>query len=308
MNEGRFVAALDIGGTKLAAGLVGEDGALRSKVAVSTEPERGPADVLDRALDLARAVWDDADKIGIQPAALGVATKGITKEQAVYVAGMPGWEHMRIPARVRERFPGVATAIINDVRAATLAEMTWGALKGTETGLYINLGTGFAAGVVAGAQLLPGAHDAAGEVGLMVPSRAALRNHMPGDALLERQIAGQAVPRRSMERLGVAASTEQLVELAKTDARAAALLAEIADDIGIWVTNVALVVDPERIAIGGGFLGWGPALLERIAEVVRECMPFTPEVVQAHFGAASALVGAGALAHSLVSSVSRTLP
>jgi glucokinase len=298
VNGKGLVAALDIGGTKLAAAIVGQDGVVFSKVVASTEPERGSANILERALDLAEIVWKGAEKSELRLSALGVATKGITKEDSVQIAGMPGWENLRIPARLRERFPGVPVTIVNDVRAATLAEMSWGTLKGVTTGLYVNLGTGFAVGVIAGGVLLRGAHDAAGEVGFMVPSRDALRDHKLGDAPLEELIAGQAIPGRVRARLGFGASMEQLVQLAQSDASAGALVAEIADDIATWVTNVALVVDPERIVIGGGFFHWGSGLLDRVEEVVRNCMPFAPAVVQARFGADSALIGAGASALS----------
>jgi predicted NBD/HSP70 family sugar kinase len=100
-----LVAALDIGGTKLAAAIVGEDGFVSSNVVAGTEPERGSANIVERALDLAEVVWKDAETRGLRLTALGVATKGITKEHSVHMAGMPGWEDLRIPARLRERFP-----------------------------------------------------------------------------------------------------------------------------------------------------------------------------------------------------------
>jgi len=295
-----FVAALDIGGTKLAAAIVGGDGGLVSKTVARTEPAGGPEAALGRALDLVEEAWGHAKRAGLKVSALGVATKGITTEHAVHIAGMPGWERLRVPEAVRERFPGTPTAIVNDVRAAALAEVTWGALKGSTTGLYVNLGTGFAVAVVAGGQLLRGAHDAAGEVGYMVPSRQALLNHQPGDAPLEGLIGGRAIPWRTKDRLGAPTTMEGLVALAKTDGAAAQLLAEIADEIAMWVVNVALVIDPERIVIGGGFLRWGPTLFERLEAVAERCMPFAPALVSAHFGTDSALVGAGASALALV--------
>lgn len=299
MNSKGPVAALDIGGTKLSAAVVSEGGTVSAKVVAPTEASRGPADTLGRALDLAEQVWKDAQKAGLSLTALGVASKGITTEDAVHIFGIPGWEAMRVPALLRERFPGVPTAIMNDVKAATLAEMNWGALKGTFEGLYVNLGTGIAVGVVSGAELRRGAHDAAGEVGYMVPSRDALRERKPGQAPLEDWIAGQAIPGRAQARLGAPASAEQLVQLARSDANAAQLLAEVVEEIGIWVTNISLVVDPQKVVIGGGFLHWGPGLLDKVEEIVRDCVPFPPQVVAAHFGADSALMGAGALALSL---------
>jgi glucokinase len=88
---------------------------------------------------------------------------------------MPGWSRLRIPALLRERFPDMAISVMNDVKAATMAEMTWGALRGISHGLYFNLGTGIAAGIVAGGEILVGAHGAAGEIGYILPGREARR-------------------------------------------------------------------------------------------------------------------------------------
>lgn len=306
MTAPEAVVALDIGGTKLLAAVVAEHGSVRTRRAVATDAGGGPERVMERAFDLADEVWREAERHGLGPSALGVSTKGITRENGVDIAGMPGWSQLRIPARLRERFPRVPTVVTNDLRAATLAEMTWGALKGVENGLYLNFGTGIGTGIVLGGQLAHGAHDAAGEICYMVPSLQALHDHYPGQAPLEDRIGGRAVPERARERLGVPASMEQLVQMAASgsDARAAELCDEIAEELALWASNVAVVVDPERVVIGGGFLRWGAELLKRVEDVAKLCTPFPPAVVPAFFDTDSALVGAGALALSLGSQTS----
>ena len=123
------VLALDIGGTKLAAAAIDAEGSVRGRREISTRPEDGAERVFARALDLAAQVREEQS--AVEPLkALGVSTKGLTCEDGVLISGMPGWSNLRIPLRLGERFPDLAISVMNDVKAATLAEMTWGALRG----------------------------------------------------------------------------------------------------------------------------------------------------------------------------------
>jgi glucokinase len=298
----RSVLALDMGGTKLAAAAVRSDGSVRSRRVTGTRPGDGADRAIERALDLAATVREEQGA-GEGLSALGVSTKGLTGEDGVLISGMPGWSSLRIPGRLRGRFPDLAVSIMNDVKAATLAEMTWGALQGVTYGVYVNLGTGIAAGIVAGGEILEGAHDAAGEIGYLIPGREALgRTEQVGTvredmaAPLEQLVGGLAVPSRADRELGVELTMEQLVEQSSQDGKAAALLDDILSELALWIVNVAVVVDPERVVIGGGFLRSPLDLCSRIRKVFDQAAVFSPDVQPAHFGADSAFVGAGALA------------
>ncbi|MGA3219190.1 MAG: ROK family protein [Acidimicrobiales bacterium] len=296
------VLALDIGGTKLAAAVVSADGSVRGRRVIDTRPEEGADRVIQRALELAATVRQDQGT-SAPLTALGVSTKGITREDGVLIAGMPGWSRLRIPALLRERFPDLTVSVMNDVKAATLAEMTWGALRGISHGVYLNLGTGIAAGIVTGGEILEGAHGAAGEIGYILTDREALQPSQPGPTLpedvpapLEELIGGRAVPARTKEALGLALTMEQLTERSSQDDKAAALLEDILSELARWTVNLAIVLDPERVVIGGGFLRSPSDLCSRARKAFDQAAVFCPQVEPAHFGADSALVGAGALA------------
>ena len=298
----RSVLALDIGGTKLAAGVVGDDGSVRGRRVIDTKPQDGADSVIAAALELAATVRRD-EAASPPLTALGVSTKGITREDGVLIAGMPGWAGLRIPSLLRTRFPDLAISVINDVKAATVAEMTWGALRGIAQGVYLNLGTGIAAGIVADGKVLEGAHGAAGEIGYILPDRQALAGGTAGavrpedvPAPLEELVGGRAVPGRSLHTLGVALTMEQLTERSNHDPEAAALLEDILSELARWTVNLAIVVDPERVVIGGGFLRSPSDLCSRARQAFVRAAVFCPQVEPAHFGADSALVGAGALA------------
>jgi glucokinase len=293
------VLALDIGGTKLAAAAVGADGSVRGRREIGTRPGDGAEVVFQRALDLTALVHEEQGT-GEPLTALGVSTKGLTREDGVLVSGMPDWSNLRIPLRLRERFPDLAISIM---KAATLAEMTWGALQGVPHGVYFNLGTGIAAGIVSGGEILEGAHGAAGEIGYLLTGREVLgrrpqhgtnREDIP--APLEELVGGRAVPERARRELGSALTMEQLTQRSGHDPKAAALLEDILAELAIWIANVAIVVDPQRVVLGGGFLRSPVDLCGRVRDVFEQALVFCPQVEPAHFWADSALVGAGALA------------
>jgi glucokinase len=298
----RWALALDIGGTKLAAAAVGADGRVIGRREIGTRPGDGADSVFQRALDLAALVREEQGGGG-HLTALGVSTKGLTREDGVLVSGMPDWSNLRIPLGLRDRFPDLDISIMNDVKAATLAEMTWGALRGVAYGLYVNMGTGIAAGIVSGGEILEGAHGAAGEIGYLLTGREVLGRPRPEGvsredipAPLEEIVGGRAVPERARKELGTALTMEQLTRQSSRDPRAAALLEDILAELAIWIANVAIVVDPQRVVLGGGFLRSPVDLCGRVRDVFEQALVFCPEVEPAHFLADSALVGAGALA------------
>lgn len=295
--ERREVLALDIGGTKLAAGIVDADGNLRDRKVAATEPTGGAEAALTRALGLVEELLTDERQAGRVPQALGVSTNGLTREEGVELApAVGGWDRLRIPAEIRRRFPDLSTSIVNDVKAGTAAELRWGALRGVSEGLYVNLGTGLAAGIVSGGRLIQGANGAAGEIGYIVPSLRALAEREPDQAVLEERIAGRGVELWSESELGRRVTAAELIELANHDDRARELRDRLLDEIALWVTNVAIVVDPSHVVIGGGMVRSASEVCRRIEQTVARAAPFPIEVRTAHFGAESALLGAGAVA------------
>jgi len=117
------VLALDIGGTKLAAGLVDAAGTLRERRVTATERTAGADAVLSCALALLEEIQAGRPDGDEGPEALGVSTNGLTREGGVELApAVAGWGSLRIPAELRRRFPHLSATIVNDVKAAAAAE------------------------------------------------------------------------------------------------------------------------------------------------------------------------------------------
>ncbi len=291
------VLAIDIGGTKLAAALVTPRGELVGQRRIETNAESGAERVLGAALELGRDVAE-ANGAG-KPSAVGLSTNGLTEEDGVALApAVPGWERLRIPAALRRAFPDAQSAILNDVKAATLAELRWGGLRGVEHGLYVNLGTGVAAGIVSGGQLIHGAHGAAGEIGYIAPSPEALIGRKPDEALLEERIGGRGVATWASAELGQPTTMQDLLT-ADQNTPEHAVAKRLLDEICFWIANVAIVVDPEVVVLGGGIMRARSGIAERAQAAIARVWPVPIQVRSATFGPESSLLGAGAIALEL---------
>src|ERR1019366_5800989 len=138
-------------------------------------------------------------------------------------------------------FPHVPVALDNDVRAAAVAELKWGALAGVSAGLYVNFGTGVASTVVIDGVVYPGSHGLAGEVGCwlgrgskVAPDQPSPRGAAPPTSL-ETEVGGAGVRQRA-QTLGLAGGFAELVM--SSDGTAMALVEDVLRQIAMCVTNM----------------------------------------------------------------------
>jgi len=291
-----FVLALDFGGTKVDVATATPDGRILATERLETDAARGAEQALERALDTARALRDaTAAATGGALLAAAAASPGIVLEDRILLApNVPGWTALALPARLREGLELDAVVCETDVKAATLAEVRWGALRGADPGVFLNLGTGLAAGVAAGGRILHGANGAAGEIGYALRSVADELGAADGRAPLEEHVGGRALGERGSALLGEPLSAGAV--LASEDPRARRLVEDALDELAVHVANLAVLIDPARIAVGGGLMHAAELILPALRRRVDRAAPFPPEVVAARFVHDSALRGAVALA------------
>lgn len=284
------VLGIDIGGSKIALALADRSGEIVQRREVPVLAERGAAQALERAIAGGQALAHGAGGL----AGVGVATMGVTLEDRVLLApNVPGWESLAIPAALRAAFPGVPLRIENDVKAATFAELRRGALRGIDTGMYVNLGTGLCVGIVVGGRIVRGIHGAAGEIGFNPRSPAEVAGAPAGAVPLEAARGGRALESAARTRFG--ATPAEL--FARTGEPAVdAFLDEFVVEIAFHLATLAIALDPERIALGAGMMRSAKAVLPRIAGYLARFTPWPVEVVAARFTTDAALVGAVALA------------
>jgi glucokinase len=291
-----FVLALDFGGTKVALATAGLDGEIAESLRLETDAPRGAQQVVDRALVAAGDLIARTSALrGGRPIAVGAVSPGIVLEDGVLLApNVPGWEELSLPALLREGLGLEPVRLMTDAKAAALAEARWGSLRDADPAVLLSLGTGLAAGVVVNGRVLSGANGAAGEIGYILRGTRDEAGAARGRAPLEEAVGGRAIGERGSRLLGRAVTAEQV--FASDDPRARALVSEVLAELAVHVANLAILIDPARIAVGGGLMGSGPRILAALGARLRDAVPFPPELVAARFGSDAALRGAVALA------------
>jgi glucokinase len=288
-----LVLGIDFGGTKVALATATPSGELLRTARIATRATDGAAQLRHRTVEAARELVDASP--GPRPASrlvsAGVATFGVVRAGCVRLApGVEGWDGLALPSLLQGEL-GVPTLIVeNDVNAAATAELRWGRLAGVDVGLYVNLGTGLGAALIAGGRVVPGAHGATGEIGYLLREPRE-HGYAAGRAPLEELTSGGGLAARGSALLGEPVTAAELFAR-HGEPPVAALLDEAAEAIAMAVANLATFVDPERVVIGGGMAA---AFLPAIRTAIGAAVPFPPPVEAAHFVDDAPLIGAVAL-------------
>jgi len=258
---------IDIGGTKVAAGLVTSSGRIVSEARVPMPARGSAAAALEAVLAAARAA------MGSQPmAGVGVSSPGPLDPRRGMVLNppnLPCWRNFALAAKL-EKALGVPVRLDNDANAAALAEAHWGAGKGYGAVFYATLGTGIGAGLVLEGAIYHGRTGAAVEGGHLSINHRGPRCGCGKHGCIEAMASGPAVARRarklarahpeqarrllSMAEGRVGAITGETVGAAwkAGDRVARRTLEETAALLGIWLGNIVDLLEPEVIIFGGG--------------------------------------------------------
>ncbi|MGH3354224.1 MAG: ROK family protein, partial [Nocardioides sp.] len=301
------VAALDIGGTKMAAAVVDGTGRVLARARIATPAAAGAEAVLAAAAEVIRSVTGEH-----AVAALGVGSAGVIDPGTGVVLGatdvLPGWVGTDIRGALATAL-GIPVAVRNDVHAHALGEAAYGAGAGHTSLLHVAVGTGVGAAYVhtgLPGKVLSGAHSAAGHAGHL-PSRAAgdLPCTCGGSGHLEAIAAGPALAREHTRRTGVeVVDLREVAALAAAgDPDAGAVIELGGRAVGAAVGGLINVLDPDVVVVGGGVTGLGVRWWEALREVVaREVLPSLrgAPVLASGLGDDAAVLGAAALAQELL--------
>lgn len=290
-----FVVAIDFGGTKIAIATANITGSILKQARLDTDAAQGAQQVLERTAVAARTLIErTVSEVKGQCVAVGVVTPGVVHDDGILLSpNIPGWErvHLRETIHTSLRIP---TVVGNDVKAAAMAEVRWGALKGADPAVYLSLGTGIASAIVIEGRVVTGAHGASGEIGYNLRSVLDTSGAAQGRAPLEEAVGGRFIGERASLLLGQSLSTADV--FAHTDMRARFLVDETLAELATHVANLAILIDPARIAVGGGLMSSGEVILRALAFRLEYAVPFPPEIVPARFLNDASLYGAIALA------------
>lgn len=306
------VLALDIGGTKLAVGVVAPDGQLRSSRMQLTHRREGPDAVLARLFDLAhKAVADSGTAASLR--GVGIACGGPLDPVTGILQSpphLPGWDDVPIVDLARAEF-GLPVHLENDATAAALGEFRYGVGVGTRTMLYLTLSTGVGGGAVIDGRLHRGSAGNGGEFGHVLVERGGRLCSCGRRGCLEAYASGSSIAARARELLA-AGETSSLAQLATVTAQDVGAAARAGDPLAlaVWdeataalgsaLTDLVNAFEPELVVLGGGVARAGDLLLAPSrAIVLREAMGparRAVDVVLSALGDQACVVGAAAVA------------
>ncbi len=281
----RCCIGIDLGGTKIAAGLVDEDGTIvrRSKIPLN---ERGGAEVGRLVCHQIEGLARERPVQGV-----GIAVPGAAwKDGTVWAPNIPGWERYPLRREIAAIFNSkrVSVCIESDRTCYILGEAWQGAARGCANAIFLAVGTGIGAGILVDGRVLHGADGLAGAAGWMALQRpfvAAYRDC----GCLERHASGRGMNARS-----VFADVRRGNPPARNKIRLAVQL------WGMAAANLVSLFNPEKIIFGGGVFGPAACLLKQVrAEAGQWAQPLAMQRVKfevSALGGEAGLYGAAWLA------------
>jgi glucokinase len=300
---------VDVGGTKIAAGVVTPEGRILKETRYPT-----PASPVRLLESIARAVLEVKNGFEVDGVCLAVAGLVLAEEnKVVFSPNLHAVEGIPLKDKLEPRI-GLPLTLENDANAATWGEFRFGAGSEVDHLVFVALGTGIGGGVISHRMLVRGAQGSAGELGHVTIQASGPRCACGNRGCLEALASGTAIRRRARElasehpgsALGrLAADREVLGEdvtrLAREgDGVAVAVLEEAGRWLGIGLAGFVNVFNPEVITVGGGVMAAGELILEAAREEVRlRARPPSRDLVQikeATLGPMSGVLGAAALA------------
>lgn len=313
---------IDLGGTKIVAGLVDREGRIVSRQHSSTQASKGLEFVVRRLIDVASQLLSAEGIDRRQVAAIGVAAPGpIDSRSGVVTAppNLPGWRDVPLGRLIQGEL-GPSTCLENDGNAAALGEHRFGAGQGADHMIYVTASTGIGGGFILDGRLYRGATGAAAEVGHMTILPHGPRCGCGNRGCLEALASGTAIAREARERVARGAPT-LIAEMAEGDlsrisaemvSRAAeagdAEANEILDQamiyLGVGMANLVNLFNPRLLVIGGGLTKMGARLFDPVRRVIdRQAFPAAAsavEIKRAQLGDDVGLLGAAAVAMTAI--------
>ncbi|MCI4344108.1 MAG: ROK family protein [Thermoplasmata archaeon] len=305
------ILGIDLGGTKVATAIVDARGRLSGAARRLVRARLGPDAVLEDIEACTRTTLSTSNATPVA-AGIGVAGQVDARTGRVHYAPNLRWKEFPLGERLSRRL-SLEVSVVNDVRAATLAEWAHGAGRGWSNVVGIFVGTGVGGGVVSGDRLLEGASNAAGELGHTMLVAGGRKCHCPNRGCLEAYVGGWAVARRAQE--AVAADPLAGRTLVRLAGKAARISAATVDEARRKRDPLATVIDrssarfladglvgftnafnPQRIVLGGGLIDHAPHWVGVSDRAVRRwAQPPAAKVVRvvpARLGNESVVVGA----------------
>jgi glucokinase len=303
---GSAIGAVDIGGTKIAVGVVNDDGEVLASDDCETEQERGFVSAVDR---ITRMLQNCAARANTKIHGIGIGCTGPVYPRTGEIGDvefLKTWKGANLVEALEARF-GIRAALENDADAAALGEAFWGAGRGITQMLFVTVGTGIGAGFILGGQLYRGVDDSHPEMGHQVIDATGPQCFCGARGCWEVLARGPAMT-EWME-AHAAADTGNTHLSAKKICEMAALGHPLATQavereahyLGLGLANLVTIFCPELIVLGGSVMGSANLFFDGIRQEIRQNCGLVPykrtEIRLASLGPQAAIIGAARTWH-----------
>ena len=279
----KYGFGVDIGGTTIKMGFFETSGKLIDKWEIKTNTTDGGSEILS---DVAKAIDNKLAQESIskdEVQGIGVGVPGPVRSDGVVNRCVNlGWGIVNVAEQL-EALSGLKVRVGNDANVAALGEMWQGGAKGCADVIMVTLGTGVGGGIIIGEKVVAGFHGAGGEIGHITVNKDELEACNCGKyGCLEQYASATGIVRMAKKKLATCSETTTLRnfepltakdifdEAKNGDEIAKELVDELGNILGSALSNMACVVNPEVIVIGGGVSKAGSILIDAIQEHFKE--------------------------------------
>lgn len=276
----KYCFGIDIGGTTVKMGLFQEDGELLDKWEIKTRTENQGEAILPDIAQAVKAKMAEKKLVKEQIIGLGMGLPApVTEDGIVQNTANLGWGYKEVTRELEELLDGMKVIPGNDANVAALGEMWKGGGRGYDSIVMVTLGTGVGGGVILQGKILTGCKGAGGEIGHMKVNMDETRVCGCGNkGCLEQYASATGIVNMAKENVLEGSYLADKKVTAKAvfdgakegDAYCMKVVEKFGRYLGVALSNVAHVVDPEAFVIGGGVSAAGQILLDVVEKYYNE--------------------------------------
>ena len=287
---------VDLGGTKIAMGLVTAEGDIKVLKSFPTCTEKGAEWIIERLIEEIKALFENENVNVNDIKSLGLGIPGTVdlKKGEVILAPNIYWRNIPLGEKIRAAFPDLPVYIVQDTNTAALGEFLACESDDIENLFYITISTGVGSGLIFNRKLYRGRSNTAGEVGHFIVERDGIKCTCGNRGCLQMYAKGPAIAGEALRRLnngeksilkdqlrkGYLTALQVGEAAIKGDTMAREVILRAAEYVGIALGNVVSLINPDLIVIGGGVVRCGSLLIDEIVRVtLTSCYPPTRESV-----------------------------
>ncbi|MCK9594827.1 MAG: ROK family protein [Candidatus Omnitrophica bacterium] len=298
----KYIIGIDLGGTNLKVALVGPDFKIKDRLVLSTADFNEKSGLIQAIIFAVTRIIasNQCAKSAVLGVGLGLpgpidADKGLVH----FFPNIPGWKEVYLK-KILEQKIKLPVFIDNDANLMALAESRMGAAKGMRNAVCITLGTGVGGGIIIDNRLYRGSTFSAGEIGHMPVNEKGPDCNCSGFACLEAYIGNKKLLNHAKSAFGRQISLEELSRLSAKKNRKAVLIWErMAQRLGVVLSGIVNLLNPDCIVIGGGVANAGRIIFDQVKEnILTRAMVVQAKhvkIVRARLGSDAGMIGAALL-------------